>query len=721
MKKIFALATLLVAALALTNCSKEEIVTPEVEGKNFELFASMGNTRTTMDNLVTSWANGDAMNVWTAATEGFTSHDKFTVSDVANGKFEGTLNEAFDNTTANDWYAIYPYSTYGLLPVNSSTEGTWMYVGHGTPKQTGNNSQAHLNGSSAPLYGVAKAVAGTDTPVFQMHHLATFVRIRVTNNTSNPFTVGSVYVTTENELTLTGSYYLNITGEEVVYTPSQTKTEVTLTVLDGEAIAVGEQAEFYLPLAPIQFGATDEMVTVDITTTDGATISVEKTIPANTYFAAGVMNTLKVEATDDNTVLPETDSWTLITSAAQLIEGEYAVMVNYAGSKVGYLPNVTATTGPKFNAISGFDLTTEFVNAPALDDMVWTLSNVSGNLWTLTNANGNYLYNTATNNGNRVGASTTGTEWEVSAHPNNDAALMFKNTTTNRYLGVYNGQDWRSYTSYNATNYGTDAVNSQIRLYYKGTLAEKTELATPVITVTVQNLKEVVVSWEAVANAGSYEVTCGEASAIVTDGTSYTFTETNYGTTYEVSVTAMPSDVNLYKASTATTTVTTEVPATVAYYKPVTSTEALTEGKYLIVYKDKSIAVDGSQEATKSKMGGQNVSVAVTISDEGIISEGATDAAAFTIAPVTGGYTLVNKNGQYVNGPTNANDIQAGTVAANNYICGISFNEDGSATIANYDATTQLVYNTSGYFRFYKNSTAAGSNYKALHLYKLSE
>lgn len=263
MKKIFALGWMLVAALALTNCSKEETVAPEVEGQAFELFASTNGTRTTMADLKTSWVEKDAMNVWTANGDSYLDHGTFTISDVENGKFTGTLNTEFDPTTANDWYVIYPYSSYGLMPKNSAEAGTWMYVGHGTPKQNGNNSQAHLSGSSAPLYGVAKAVAGSETPVFQMHHLSTFVRVRVTNNTANPFSVASVYLTSESELPLAGSYYLDITGDEVDYKDSQVKTEVTLTVNNGEEIAVGDQAEFYLPLAPIQFGEADEMLTVE--------------------------------------------------------------------------------------------------------------------------------------------------------------------------------------------------------------------------------------------------------------------------------------------------------------------------------------------------------------------------------------------------------------------------------------------------------------------------
>ncbi|MBR1994550.1 MAG: fibronectin type III domain-containing protein [Alistipes sp.] len=564
MKKIFALGWMLVAALALTNCSKEETVTPEVEGQAFELFASTNGTRTTMADLKTSWKDGDAMNVWTAtATEGvYQSHGQFTVSDVENGKFTGTLDASFDNTTANDWYVIYPYSSYGLMPKNSAEAGTWMYVGHGTPKQKGNNSQAHLSGSSAPLYGVAKAVAGSETPVFQMHHLSTFVRVRVTNNTANPFSVASVYLTSESELPLAGSYYLDITGDEVDYKDSQVKTEVTLTVNNGEEIAVGEQAEFYLPLAPIQFGEADEMLTVDITTTEGATISVEKTIPAGTKFAAGVMNTLKVEATEDNTEYPvvETETWTLLTDPDEMVDGQYIVVAKYDNSLISYLPSTTTSSAPVFStAPEAFDLTSRTIEYAAIDAMVWNFAHIAENRWNITNSEGAYFYSTAANNGLRVG--NTSQAWAIDTHADNAAAFVFQSTTTNRFVGIYNAADWRCYDTYNANNY---KGSSQLYLYYKGIVVAKTALATPVVEATADDTT-ITATWAAVENAASYTVTCcaltgGAAMTQTVSETTCTFTELKTATEYEVSVIANPAenDAN-YKSSeagvaTATTT-----------------------------------------------------------------------------------------------------------------------------------------------------------------------
>ena len=588
MKKIFALGWMLVAALALTNCSKEETVAPpQVEDQAFELFASMNGTRTTMADLKASWVSGDAMNVWTATADGYQSHGQFTISDVENGKFTGTLDTTFDNTTANNWYAIYPYSQYGLMPVNSAETGTWMYVGHSTPKQNGNNSQAHLSGSSAPLYGVAKAVAGSETPVFQMHHLSTFVRVRVTNNTANPFSVASVYLTSESELPLAGSYYLDITGDVIVYNPSQVKSEVTLTVNSGEEIAVGQQAEFYLPLAPIQFGEADEMLTVDITTTEGATISVEKTIPAGTKFAAGQMNTLKVEATEDNIEYPEveTATWTLLTDPSEMADGQYIIVAQKEGA-VSYLPSTTTSYAPKYTPTELFDLTSRTIEISSIDAMVWNFAQNDG-VWTITNSEGAYLYCTDTNNGIRIG--TTEDAWVIDSYPNSKTTFRFKNDNLARYVGIYLTQDWRCYSTYDHSNYGT---SSQIYLYYKGTVVAKTALATPAnLTATVQNETDVVVSWDAVENAGSYIVTCGTNTATVTDATTYTFTGLEESMTYSVSVVAVPSNTELYKNSDAATT-SVKTGGAMSYATTYTSNVALTTENATKGYTG-SVTIDG--------------------------------------------------------------------------------------------------------------------------------
>ena len=314
MKKIFALGWMLVAALALTNCSKDEEATTVAQKHNFELIADMGTTRTAIDGYTSSWVAGDQMNVF-FGTQGAwvgTTDQIFTITEenLSAGKFTGTLDASYDDTKAYDWYAIYPYSKYVYTSTNyeggTSTpeQISYISVGYQTQTQTGNNSTAHLCKSSAPLYGKAVGVVGTDIPSMTMQHLASFIKVSVTNNLGKAVTVNSVKLVSE-MATISGSNYICLTEDKPVYTPHDTKSysDVTLTVKEGEAIEVGESADFYMSITPFNTEDEVETLTVEITTTAGHTTTKSFTIPIGKTFSAGKVNTLKVTANADNTVV----------------------------------------------------------------------------------------------------------------------------------------------------------------------------------------------------------------------------------------------------------------------------------------------------------------------------------------------------------------------------------------------------------------------------------
>lgn len=722
MKKIFALGWMLVAALALTNCSKEEAVAPEMEDQAFELFANAGGSRTTMADLKTSWVANDAMNVWTATADGYQSHGQFTISDVENGKFTGTLDASFDNTTANDWYVIYPYSSYGLMPVNSAEAGTWMYVGHSTPKQNGNNSQAHLSGSSAPLYGIAKNVAGSETPVFQMHHLSTFVRVRVTNNTEAPFSVASIFLTSENELALAGSYYLDITSEAVAYKPSQVKTEVTLTVNNGEEIAVGEQAEFYLPLAPIQFGANDEMLTVNIKTTEGATISVEKTIPGGTKFAAGKLNTLNAVATVDNTEYPEATGWPIITNSELLINGAQVVIAasdyDYAcGSQSTYYrTNVNVTKGD--NSLATADEATEIFNVVKVEGengayyaLQSTKSNAGMFLYAPTGGSNNMLTQKI-NSHNSF--------WKIAVTAAGKATIT--NVANNRVI-QYNVGSPR-FSTYSS------ASQAAVSLFL---VKEGDNTNIPVFSASATETSLVCDATEASFSvmgnvAWTAEITSGNAS-FSKEGTTTTLNGDNV------------ADVNLYfdgntdtenkkiitiKVTTTedvdtkeyTLTYSLEVLSTAKYYTKVTEALEDWSGRYLLVEEKTSPAKALSSISTTSTKYG--IGTDVEIENSQIRYSDNIAAYEVTITKVDGGYNLGFKNSYltWVSG----NSLT--TASSGNIVWSIVWDATSKYTkiTNNNTPARQIWWNVnSPRFACYTGKTASDSAYGATQLYKLSE
>lgn len=256
MKKYLSyLGASLVAIAALSSCNKE--LTDPNEGIKggipFEITAASVDTKTTINDLATSWEAGDAINLFhaKAGSTAYTSDGKFTIAaeDLDAKKFKGTLPAAL--AAGNyDWYAFYPYKQQISSP-GSQTDG-FVYIGHSVAiVQNGNDSKAHLCGSPCPLYGVSKSIDASSPVSLEMKHLTSVVEINVTNSSNEPLTVSNITLSTDEDIV--GSYYINITGENVVYTPSGNnfvKTVANLNVNNGVALTKGKTASFYIPIKP---------------------------------------------------------------------------------------------------------------------------------------------------------------------------------------------------------------------------------------------------------------------------------------------------------------------------------------------------------------------------------------------------------------------------------------------------------------------------------------
>lgn len=250
---------LMCLALTLTNCQKAQIeeVNPSPEA-NFELFASpavatdAAITRTTNDGLATKWATGDQINIFhaPAGSTTYTNDKAFTLKDAATGSFGGTVG-ALDGESY-DWYAFYPYTSQITTPANTSAG--WVVVGGKTPQaqiQNGNNSRTHLSGGACPLFGIAKAVESSAVPSIEMNHLTSIIKVQVTNNSSEDLKVENVSFTGAEDIV--GTYYINFAASPVAYKSSgnaYVSSTASLTVSNGEALANGSSADFYIAFKP---------------------------------------------------------------------------------------------------------------------------------------------------------------------------------------------------------------------------------------------------------------------------------------------------------------------------------------------------------------------------------------------------------------------------------------------------------------------------------------
>ena len=125
-------------------------------------------------------------------------------------------------------------------------------------------------------------------------------------------------------------------------------------------------------------------------------------------------------------------------------------------------------------------------------------------------------------------------------------------------------------------------------LKFKGVYVEKSILATPVVTTTVER-NTITANWEAIDGAANYTVTCGNESKTI-EGTTATFEGLDYATEYTVSVVANPADPANYKASLAGEATATTVTLTTLDTPNATAT---LEGNVVTISWD---AVDNAKE-----------------------------------------------------------------------------------------------------------------------------
>lgn len=292
MKKLsLLLGMALAASLSLTNCTEKiegPIAPATPAGIPFEISADI-STKTTNDGLFTNWATGDAINLFHAVAGGtdYVSDNDFTLDATREGVFTGTLTGELD-ASSYDWYAFYPYSEYNKTPagVSKDTFG-YTHIGDKSQTQEGNNSKAHLCGTALPLYGVAKGLASDVKPEIAMNNLASVVAVKVKNTTTEPLVVKSVSFTSTEDIV--GTYYIDFTGENVVYTGSGNdfvSATASLTVNNGEAIAANSEATFYIPIKP-HTAAKDKVLKISVN-------GYEKplTLPKDVTFTAGKIKTL---------------------------------------------------------------------------------------------------------------------------------------------------------------------------------------------------------------------------------------------------------------------------------------------------------------------------------------------------------------------------------------------------------------------------------------------
>ena len=177
-------------------------------------------------------------------------------------------------------------------------------------------------------------------------------------------------------------------------------------------------------------------------------------------------------------------------------------------------------------------------------------------------------------------------------------------------------------------------------------------------------------------------------------------------TLYAAGSTFVPeTDITLF----AVYSVTTEGDGSNGNYVLVSSEPSDWSGEYLIVTPDMELAMDGSLSTLDAT--GNNFEV--TISDNTIEATTDIDARNFTIAAVSGGYTIQSASGLYIGNNSETNGLKTD----DEYVNTLTLHEGDSIDIVS--AGTYLRYNmesTQDRFRYYKSSTY--QRQKSIQLYR---
>ena len=323
-----------------------------------------------------------------------------------------------------------------------------------------------------------------------------------------------------------------------------------------ESIVISEQTTEFVQNATFSFDGTVTAIYTndkEVDVTENVTVSTPDLTTTGTkeVTVTYMDGETPVTATYEITVVEASavSGW-ILTSFVDLKEGDQVVIVGTKSSKQYAMSNDNGTgSGPSpiEVTISGNKLANDPVT-----NVIWYVGEDGDNrIFYATAAKTTWLYCTDANNGVRVGTNTAKTfAWS------ND---YLKHVGTSRYLGIYNTQDWRCYTST-----GTNIANQTFQFYVMvggsdGGTEEPDPTPTPVelimseVTCSGQTENSLTFTWAGVEGATAYQVYFdSEDKGQITELT-YTASELEAGTSHTIAVKAVGDNVNYTTSSTAKT------------------------------------------------------------------------------------------------------------------------------------------------------------------------
>lgn len=552
MKRI--LFTLTAIAALVSSCTKEQGVQNIVEqSATIAVEVTPADARTYVDGTAIRWAeSGESLNIiYFGQVEGENTSrrqtstlENYTVADNR-AIFSASINP-ISGTTHYTMGAFYPYAyKYSTASVSLTVPQEQ------TPTETSYDPATDILVSENPV--VTTTIP--DQISFRFARMVAFAKMTIKGIEAGQKIQQVVFSSPAKPA---GSVEFKVHEPNTVQTAKWYNNYEDITINASGRVATGQDT-FWFTAVPTELSGSEFTVTV-ITDQDKYTKTVDLAGKNLTFERADVA----VFSVSGLQKVEKPQVYKLLTDISALTAGDKVIFSTkkVESSTAKLLSTVEDGSALKFSDYVTISAAIEIeANAVPANAGVFTVEAgaTDGTLAFKEQTKG-YLFGTYDNDAWASDLSFKATKdaeasWEVSLMSNYAAKIY--NTTHSRYLNNYASSKFNFAGSQSTYYYYIFYIDGASTEPETPVTPEVTPLATPTVSATaVENT--VTVSWNAVAGAADYTVTCGTLTQTVT-ATTATFAELEYTTTYAISVVANPADSSVNSASEAgLATITTE-------------------------------------------------------------------------------------------------------------------------------------------------------------------
>lgn len=706
MKKLFyAFAALAVVA----SCAKVAEVENNVEPKDeknlvrLTIRTQAPQTKTYIEQVGStnkyqpSWNEGDKLAIFFDSTKSAKDAELENYGDDGDpAEFVGDVSVSTGDHTI---YAFYPATT--VFKKGSTDQKVELQVA------TVQRPAANTFDPSADI-AVAKAysinVTGNSVDIADMVFARLLSTIKVTVTESNgdidpAETINAISIT--GEANLTGALVWDFVSEDA--TAASDNATVTAD-LAANPIAFG--TPIYLLVNPATLAAGSEL-TVTVSTSAHEVTKTINSLPKDFVFPLGGISELRINLDGDASVAvappvsEPTSGWSLVKKLHWLRPGDEVAIVAAAH-------DVAMSTTQNSNNRGTVDVT--------VSDDIMTINNTVQR-FTLENGTVANTYSFKSINGAQTNnyiyaASSSNNYMRSKAAKDDNASFSIVIDDSGVATLVASGSNTHSFMRYNTSGmfscYNKESsIKEEVRLFKLYASYSVPALDTPTNLDAVDVDGDVLVTWDAVSDADSYTVSCGETVQTGVTDTDYTFLGVAPGT-YTVTVKAISNDHSVKLDSDVATTSVTVVDSG-------SGTDPDLSGDYLIGYYTSSntwvlmTSSVNSKDYYESETTSVSTAFASLNSSEFVTAGYNTNDYLWKVEKDANGYSIKSyKTNKYVALKVDDNKASAeGALDDDDFTTyfSISISEDIATITSKFKTARSLKYNTSApRFAFYTSA-----------------